>query len=84
MASSYCKQCFKTFTNPSDAFNKLWCDDCENLRVKAGEALKASNPNASPDDVLEAGRIAMAGARGHSRQTFINPKDFHRLDRKPA
>lgn len=84
MASSYCKQCFKPFANLADGFTKLWCDDCESLRVKAGEALKASNPNASPDDILEAGRVAMLQGRGHSRQTFIKPQDFNRMDRRPA
>lgn len=84
MASSYCKQCFKPFTDMNDAFNKLWCDDCESLRTKAGEALKQTNPNASPDDILEAGRVAMAQGRGHSRQTFIKPSEFNRFDRRPA
>jgi hypothetical protein len=84
MGSSYCRQCFKPFTNQHDAFNKLWCDECETVRTKAGEALRASNPSATPDEVLEAGRNAMSGTRGHARQTYINPSDFHRLDRKPA
>jgi hypothetical protein len=67
-----------------DAFTKLWCDECESLRTKAGDALKASNPSASPDEMLEAGRTAMLQNRGHSRQTFIKPQEFHRFDRKPA
>lgn len=83
MASSYCRQCFKPFTNMQDAFNKPWCDECETLRTKAGEALKAVDPNATPDDILAAGRTAMGQNRGHSRQTFINPRDFNRMDRRP-
>jgi hypothetical protein len=84
MASSYCKQCFKPYANVQDAFTKLWCDDCESLRTKAGEALKTNHPEATPDEVLEAGRTAMLQGRGHSRQTFINPKEFNRFDRRPA
>jgi hypothetical protein len=79
--SSYCRNCGAAASTTAElAANH--CNGCEEARKSAITAFAEANPNAAETEKLYAGRIALMGRAHHPRQTFINPRDFNRMDNR--
>lgn len=83
--SSYCRNCGKQNGTIAE-MGANHCNECEEARTNAiktfVEQATANKTEINESDKLYAGRTALGQRAHHPRQTFINPREFNRMDSK--
>jgi hypothetical protein len=74
MLTSHCRNCGQA-KNPSE-YSLPQCSTCTTLNNEAQQHFAAENPEATPDQLLYVGRMAMQQRAIHPGSNYTDPRTF--------